>query len=222
MKSALLLLAFCLAAASRVHADTIYSTFDPDQSFLSSVGWPVVGPGADEFAASFVPTQNFTLDSIELAAVLVSGVPALNIEVAADNASSPGAAVEMLSTTDLSATPAVVTIDSLSHPLLLAKETYWVVLSSDVVNEVGWNWNDAEFVGVSLLMPGSSWFPLGTEVPTPAFAVFGTPTSTTIPEPASVWLLMAALAAGVGACRIPGIRSRLGSVRVTKSKLLQS
>jgi len=206
MKKALLLFLLSLSAATASRADVIYTTFGPGQSFLASANWPVQGPQVTEFAASFVPAGNFTLDSIQLALVLLSGSAALNVQVANDNMSAPGTPIETLSTTDITTTPAVVTIDSLSHPPLLSGATYWVVLSSGVTNEIGWNWNDAEIVGVSrLTAPSTTWMPLGTEVSTPAFEVDGTPVSA-IPEPADLWLMTAPLAVFLAACRTSWIR----------------
>jgi hypothetical protein len=216
MKSATALLVFCLLTATGVRADTIFSTFGAGQSFdIKSPGWSIGGALGGEFAASFAPTQNFTLDTISFAAKLLSGSDPLTVAIATDNASSPGAPIETFDVTSLSSTPTVLTVDSISHPLLSAGATYWVVLSTADSTSITWYWNDQMFVGVSSFSAGA-WHASGTEVPTPAFDVTGTLASTTIPEPASIWLLAAALVAGILLCRMSCQSNHFGDTRVTK------
>jgi hypothetical protein len=201
MKSAIPLLVLCLLAATTVRADTIFTTFGASQSFDNVSSWPIGGLEKDEFAASFAPTQDFSLDAIDFAAVLFSGSDPLTVEITDSTGSpaSPSAPIETFEVASVPGVPTVLTVDSTSHPLLLAGVTYWVVLSTAASSDFGWNWNDQGFVGVSFRNSGtSSWIPFGTEVPTPAFDVIGsTPTSGIIPEPSSIWLLAAALVAGI-------------------------
>jgi hypothetical protein len=200
MKSAMSCFALGLLIVTGVRADTIFTTFGTGHSFSRMNSLPVGGVGQTEFAASFAPTQDFTLDGIDFAVALVSGQDPLNVEITTDSgALSPGAPLETFSVSSVPTLPSVLGVDSPSHPLLIAGATYWVVLSTAPGTEIGWDRNDQHFVGVSELVAGSpSWKALGTEVLTPAFDVLGTPVSGTIPEPASFWLM----AAGISLCGV--------------------
>jgi len=184
-------LAFLLVVIRGLHADTVYTTFGPGNSFLNGGLWVIGGPLQQEIAASFVPSHDFTLQSIDFAGALLLGPDShVTVDLAAGPV-APGAPIESFSVTSLSASPAVVTVDSISHPRLNAAVTYWVVLSApDPTNTLaGWNQNDQGVVDLSSRQDGGPWSDLGTEVPTPAFDVIGTPI-TAVPEPSN-WVLLA-------------------------------
>src|SRR5579862_7176959 len=139
MKSVVRLLALCWLAAS-VRGDTIFSTFDMGQSFVTAGGWPIGGSSELEFAASFVPTKDFTLDSIDFAASVFTGSDPLTVEITADDNSAPGAEIESFAVASVPAPPAVLTGDSPDHPLLRGGSTYWVGLSTGPGTIIQWNW----------------------------------------------------------------------------------
>jgi len=191
MKLWIMRIAFLFLATRGLHADTVFTTFGPGDSFLNGSSQMVGGPLQEQIAASFVPSHDFTLQSIDFAGALLSGTNSqITVDLAAGPA-APGAAIESLSVTSLPASPAVVTVDSISHPRLNAGVRYWVVLSApDPTNTLaGWNQNDQGVVDLSSRQDGGPWLDLGTEVLTPAFDVIGSPISA-VPEP-STWALLA-------------------------------
>jgi len=190
MKQWIALLALSFLGAAGLRADTVFSTFGPGSTFFTGV-WMVGGPPEDEIAASFVPSHDVTLDTIDFAASLLSGTDNdLTVDFAA-GPSAPGAPIESFTVTTLAASPSIVTIHSVLHPLLSAGVTYWVVLSApDPANtSVGWNLNNQGFEGVSSRQDDGAWAALGNEVPSAAFDVLGTPVIATVPEPSSVPLV---------------------------------
>ena len=184
-------LAFLVLVTAGLHADTVFTTFGPGDTFLSGSFWMVGGPSNEDIAASFVPRHDFTLQSIDFAAAFLSGTDnRIEVDVVPGPA-APGAPIESFIVTSLPTIPGVVTVDSISHPHLDAGVRYWVVLSApDPTNtSVGWNQNSQGFVDLSSRQDGGPWLDLGTEVLTPAFDVIGTPI-VAIPEP-STWALLA-------------------------------
>ena len=185
MKKWATLLALGMSGVCALHADTIFSTFGPGNSFFAVGSWTVGTSSDTQIAASFVPSHEFTLDEIDFAAFAMSGTQ-VTVDIAT-GASSPELPVESFLVTGVPATPTVLTVDSALHPDLSAGVRYWIVLSSPDV--IGWNLNDQGFVGVSMRQDSDPWVDLGTEVPAPAFAVLGTPVvTTTVPEPSSCLL----------------------------------
>jgi hypothetical protein len=191
MSRPILLLALSFFGTGALFADTVFSTFGPGQSFFTGGVWMVGGQPPEEIAASFVPAQDFTLETIDFAAVFLSGTDSqVDVSLAA-GPSAPGTPIESFTVSGLSTVSAVLTVNSASHPQLDAGVTYWVVLSAldPAATLAGWNQNDQGFVGVSARLDGGAWFDLGTEVLTPAFDVLGVPTIPTVPEP-STWSLV--------------------------------
>lgn len=184
-------LAFLFLVTQGLRADAVFSTFGPGDSFLNGGFWMVGGPLPEEIAASFVPSQDFTLQSIDFAVALLSGTDNHIVVDLAAGPAAPGAPIESFSVTNLPTVPAVVTVDSISHPGLSAGVRYWVVLSApDPTNtSVGWNQNDQGVVDLSSRQDDGPWVDLGTEVLTPAFDVIGTPVAA-VPEPSN-WALLA-------------------------------
>lgn len=188
MKQSAALLALSFFVTAGLRADTVFSTFGPGNSFFTGGVWMVGGLPEDEIAASFVPSHDFTLNAIDFAAALLTGTDNdLTVDIAA-GPSAPGAPIESFTVTSLAASPSIVTVHSVLHPLLSAGITYWVVLSApDPANTlVGWNLNSQGFEGVSSRQDDGTWSALGTEVPSAAFDVLGTPVNATVPEPSSV------------------------------------
>lgn len=186
MSRQILLFAMSFFGASALFADTIASTFGPGQSFLTAGVWMVGGQPPDEIAASFVPSENFTLETIDFAVLSLALTDSqVDVSIAAGS-SAPGASIESFTVSGISPIPAVLTVNSISHPQLDAGVTYWIVLSAVDPNDpsVGWNQNDKGVVGVSRFA-GGAWSNLGTEVLTPAFDVIGNPTIPTVPEPST-------------------------------------
>jgi len=213
MKQSVALLALVFLCIGCLRADTVYSTFGSGDSFISSGFWTVGGPSQDEIAASFVPSANFVLESIDFAAGLLSGTDNHIVVDLAEGPLAPGPPIESFDVTGLTGSSAVVTVDSISHPLLSAGATYWVVLSApDPTNTMaGWNQNDQSLVNLSLRLDDGPWFPLGTEVLTPAFDVIGTPVAA-VPEPSPAPLLALLLACQIGTFTWRRSKRRIGKL----------
>ena len=188
MNRLVLCLALGFCGTGGLFADTIASNFGSGQSFLTAAVWMVGGQPPAEIAASFVPAQDFALDTIDFAAVSLSGtVTGVDITVASGS-SAPGAPIESFVVSGISGKPSALTVDSALHPQLDAGVTYWIVLSplDPTAPLVGWNQNDRGVVGVSARFDDGAWSALGTEVLMPAFDVLGSPVVSTVPEP-STW-----------------------------------
>ncbi len=93
----------------------------------------------------------------------------------------------------------VYTADSVSHPLLTAGTTYWVVLSADNPATSEFLWNQSPTPGgVFFSQSGNAGWEIQPEETAPAFDVLGTPAITTVPEPSTFFLLLAPLFAMTG------------------------
>lgn len=181
------LLALSFLGSGMLFADTVYSTFDPGQSFLNGSVWTIGGIPPEQIAGSFVPSEDFTLDTIDFAAVSLALTDSRVEVTLAAGPSAPGASIESFTVSGISPIAAVYSVNSIAHPILDANVKYWIVLApvdqSDPM--VGWDQNDQGFVGVSALLDGGAWMDKGTEVLTPAFDVLGSPVVPTVPEPSS-------------------------------------
>jgi hypothetical protein len=181
------LLALSFLGSGMLFADTVYSTFNPGQSFLIGSVWTIGGIPPEQIAGSFVPSEDFTLDTIDFAAVSLALTDS-RVEVSlAAGPSAPGASIESFTIPGISPIPAVYSVNSALHPILDAHVKYWIGLSpvDQADPMVGWDQNDEGVVDVSALLDGGSWMDKGTEVLAPAFDVLGSPVVPTVPEPSS-------------------------------------
>lgn len=192
-----LALGFC---GTRLFADTIFSTFGPGQSFLVNGVWMVGGQPPAEIAASFVPGESFSLETIDFAAVSLSRTLTGVDVTLASGSSAPGAPIESFDVSGISGMASVLRVDSTLHPQLDAGVTYWIVLSTlDPAGPlVGWNQNDQHVVGVSARFDDGAWLALGTEVLAPAFDVKGNPIVSSVVEPSTGVLVIFVIGLQVG------------------------
>ncbi len=109
----------------------VYNSFGPGNSYITYADWGVIGASAGGFvghAELFVPSVSGNLYSLQVAVGQRSGGTGLvNFSVAADNGGTPGVKLENFSNV-LAPSPAsgVVTINSITAPLLQAGVTYWL------------------------------------------------------------------------------------------------
>ena len=97
---------------------------------------------ANQFSFTGLPSLH--LESIELAAALVSGANELNVSLVSDAAGQPGSVIESFSFVDQMGSfdnnnPLLVGT-SVLHPLLLPDTNYWLVLSTSGETLAAWNY----------------------------------------------------------------------------------
>jgi hypothetical protein len=132
-----------------LRSETVYSNFGtlgPDGSgggyLLGAVGFPPPFSGFFSVAVQFVPTGDYTLDSIRIPINIFTGTPLNQVTVELLDSEMfpagvfPGAVLERYSLT-LSGF-SVVDIKSSRHPLLTAGKQYWVAVLADGGGEWGW------------------------------------------------------------------------------------
>jgi hypothetical protein len=168
----------------------IFSDFSAGYGYRTDAVWGFGGPLDLQRAEPFTPTGNsYTLDSIKLAVELESGTDRILVSLVDDSSGRPGtSALESFSVTGLAPWPAgsVLTVDSLTHPVLNAGTQYWLVLvGGDSTTSAGWNLNS---VGLSTesnvyRFDGGAWGFRPLSAPG-AFETNGT----VIPEPATLSL----------------------------------
>jgi hypothetical protein len=187
-----------LYASTAIASEIIYSTFGPGQSYSQESGWPVGTlpfPFDEtqkmETAVSFTPSQSYTFESIDVAALLdsFSASNQFSVSLARDSGSNlPGAILEAFSFTGLADVPAVYSSSSVLHPQLTAGERYWLVMSSDNLLDIYLTWFEADpFLDGEIAYKNALYtdWVYGYDA-MPAFEVLGT---TAVAEPSSMLLL---------------------------------
>jgi hypothetical protein len=176
--------AFAITSVGSIQASLLVSTFGPGDTFLDSPY--VIGSSVlkQEIAAAFTPDITTMLDSVRLAASFESGPNDFTIYIARDGAGEPGSALESFEDLSLSSPARIVTLQSVSHPVLIAGVRYWIVMTvPDLVNSRGgWHLNNQGFSGVLARNFFNDFVWTLDPGPTPAFEVQGT---TVVSEPAT-------------------------------------
>jgi hypothetical protein len=187
--------ATAMSMAMPGQADIIYSNIQPGDNFGPGVAIGVVPfVGVFNYAGEgFIPTQNYNFDSVEMAASLFSGPNILDVYLMGTVGGLPTGILESFTlSNDLSNNPAtgMVTIDSLSHPLLEAGMEYWVVAAGGPTTTVFWAQNVHNIMGPNVSGPTLSTLVLDSSSNViMAMQVDGI----AVPEPASWTLLLGVL-----------------------------
>jgi hypothetical protein len=201
-----------LLIGSPTNAAIIHDNFGSEDSFhttgfwrastFRNVGTPLQG---DDLASPFTPIGNdFYLDQIEIAVSLEDGPNILDVWIMSDNSGLPGSILEAFDFSgDVPDSPAIISKNSVSRPILSANTQYWIALSTasgDPTNtSVDWYLTDPQVIGTMAFRDpqGGSWTSWTAQVS--AFRISGT----AVPIPGAVWLL------GSGLIGLVGLRRKL-------------
>ena len=143
----ILFVAVTLSFATRVQATQapvyVYNSFGPGNSFVAYADWGISGagnPGDVGHGESFVPGLTGNLDTLQVAVGQLSGGTGLvNFYVAADAGGIPGGVMESFMNVAAPASASLVTMDSITHPLLQAGANYWLYAEpAQNTTTVGW------------------------------------------------------------------------------------
>ena len=155
--------AITITMAAVAQASVIYSNIQPGDTFGPGVAIGVVPfVGAFNYAGEgFTPGQNYMFDSLEMAVSLSSGPNVLDVYLMGTVGGLPSGILESFTLNDeLSNNPAtgMVTIDSLSHPLLEAGMEYWIVAAGGPTTTAFWAQNVHNIMGPNVSGPTlSTW-----------------------------------------------------------------
>jgi hypothetical protein len=199
--STLCAVALLLTIPSLARADILFSTFGPNDSYVTNGGTSISGAPTSyqSFAERFSITTTSTVTRIEFASSF--GSPRnFVVQLLADNGqtgpgdSHPGQLLEQFT---LSNPPTgIVAADSVVNPTLEANQLYWLAIlpGSDDTSTV-WNFSDTGVGGYadSQHKPGV-WLPSGFTLGNSAFRIDGSPAAA-VPEPGSLTLLGAGVVA---------------------------
>ena len=160
-------LSVVLLAAVQLQAAIIFNTFGPGDTFLTNPG-RVVGNSAFEFdiGSQFAITVGtpHTLDSIELAACLLSGTNEIDVWLMSDALGEPGAVIEAFNFQNLpdysSENRPLLVGNSTLNPILTPGTNYWLVASAPNADTFAiWNYSDWSHTGTMASRQGTGdWF----------------------------------------------------------------
>jgi hypothetical protein len=168
------------AAATPAHADVLFSTFGPGQSFDTSGGGalPVLNTPVGPFnvGSTFTPTETAAVSQIDAANSGLSDFGNGNFLVQLWSSFSfgsttvPQSKIDSFSVT-AGALPGVLTILTPDHPVLAAGQTYYLVEQPTGGNGVVWYANNQGLMGrIFATQFGPAYFQTST---LPAFDVVG-------------------------------------------------
>src|ERR1039457_4486702 len=176
-----LAVACAVACATPAQAGTIYSNIQPGDTFVVGVAIGIVG---------FNAGQTYAFDSMELAVSLSSGPNVLDVYLMSSLGGLPNQVLESFALdNDLSTDPStgLVTIDSVTHPELMAGQEYWVVAAGGPTTFASWQENVHNVMGPNVSGPTLTSLVRDSNANVvEALEVNGT----AVPEPSS-WMLMA-------------------------------
>jgi len=193
-------LALMLTLAATAQASTIiYSNIQPGDIF---------GPGIAIGLVPFVGVYNlagigfnagsgYTLDSFQMAVSLFTGPNVLDVYLMDTSGGLPDNVLESWELDDqMTASTSVLTIDSLTHPLLQPGQEYWIVAGGGPTTTAFWAENAHNITGPNV--SGGSLTTLvrdSDQNVVEALEVEGTPVGA-VPEPATWTLILSALVLG--------------------------
>jgi hypothetical protein len=146
-------LIFASRAQSSQPPVLVFNSFGPGNSYITYADWGISGAsglsgGFVGHAELFVPSVSGNLYSLQVAVGQLSGGTGLvNFSVAADDGGTPGATLEsFLNEQAPSPGSGVLTINSITQPLLQAGATYWLCAEpAQSTTAIGWFVTDQGF-----------------------------------------------------------------------------
>lgn len=153
-----LALAFAAACAAPSRAATIYSNIQPGDTFGPGVGIGLIPfTGVFNYAGvGFTAGQTDTFESMELAASLASGPNVLDVYLMSSLGGLPDQVLESFELDNELSTDSstgLVTIESVTHPQLMAGQVYWVVAAGGSATFATWQQNVHNVQGMNVSGP---------------------------------------------------------------------
>lgn len=147
MRLTTVLVTVLLATGSANAAPTVlFDTFGPGDTFNTGVGYTIGFPGSDfDQGDQFIigAATPHALDTIELAAGLVSGTNQLDVWLMSDAAGQPGAIIEAFTFVNLMGPfgpSSILSANSALHPILNPGTPYWLIASAPAADTwAAWN-----------------------------------------------------------------------------------
>jgi hypothetical protein len=207
--SRLATLTILATATFAAHADTIYSTFGPGQTFIGP-GWNIgtVNPSVNDVIASpFIPIETVTLSDAVLALEGTEDNSPMTVYIESSAGGAPNTIIDTL--TQVGSIPVfpsrgLVDFTCSSCSLLDAGTMYFIVaVQGDPSTQDGWLFSPTGTGTIYGNLLGSAtgpWHQLPDADHFPAFEVNGTPAAT--PEPSTIALF------GTGLLGLAGVARR--------------
>jgi len=198
-----------------VSATTVYTNFSAGNTFdLNSgffLGNNTSGGNVIALAQQFTPTDNFTLNQIDVAFFAITTPPhnELTLSIDDDNGGLPGVVLESFDLTNAFGRNQIDTATSVVQPLLVDGSNYWIVASftnpTSTQDHAVWNFSNnssATFSPSAFSTDnGITWTPSGQTTQMSVFDVLGTSSEVPEPGPASLVGTGLLLLAGLGVWR---------------------
>src|SRR2546425_1182816 len=160
MKTSLVALAavnFCIFS---LNADIVINTFGPNQSVQVGPGVTIGGgilrgdpPGHQGVTAGFDFTPAFTsvLTEVDLGWQYIEGPANVDVSIYSDNVGQPGSPIETIQLTDVNTLSTILVADSITHPVLTAGSTYWLIVAPPDLLHTAFDWSISPLNGFDLL-----------------------------------------------------------------------
>lgn len=205
--SSVLALGAMFASGAAMRADTVFTSFGPNQSY-NGVAWVDVGAvslGNQVVAFPFVPTATAALSSVDIAVPHVGTTSGVVVSILSNNGGAPGGVLDTLSQVASLSTAISSFSCGTSCPVLQAGSEYWLVAQESDGSTRSqfffsptatgtWYYNEA----------GSTTGPWNVATLTPsigAFDVNANVTQSPVPEPSSLLLLGSGMMGVLGMAR---------------------
>jgi hypothetical protein len=174
--------------------DAIYSNFGASYSYDGGSGWNVDSLGGNyPIAFLFTAQVSGTVGQIDIAlsrSEFHGGGATASLWT--NNANRPGVQLgswHVTATNPLNMCCDVITIGGLSGPSLNVGDAYFLVMTADPNILNYWNWNNQGVTGLHLFSAdgGANWTPV---VSPPAMGAFAILSTSAVPEPATLTMLV--------------------------------